>query len=60
MVLPPTALFRMDTLSKDQQLVSSRLITYDAQGNAQMEWTQADPAPEEHPEGVRFLSLEEA
>ena len=52
--------FRMDTLSKDQLLISSRLLTYDSQGNVQKEWTEPGQVPEDHPEGVRFLSADEA
>ena len=32
--------FRMDTLSKDQALISSRLLTYDSEGKVENEWTE--------------------
>ena len=50
--------FRMDTLSKDQALVSSRLLTYDAQGNVEKEWIEQGPAALE--KGGRFIGTEEA
>lgn len=52
--------FRMDTLSKDQALVSSRLLTYDAQGNVEKEWIEQGPAALEKTSGVRYIGVAEA
>lgn len=50
--------FRMDTLSKDQALVSSRLLKYDAQGNVDKEWIEQGPAALE--KGGQYIGTEEA
>ena len=52
--------FRMDTLSKGQALVSSRLLTYDAQGNVEKEWIEQGPAALENTSGVRYIGTAEA
>ena len=52
--------FRMDTLSKDQALVSSRLLTYDAGGKVEKEWTEQGAGALAKAPGVRFISVGEA
>jgi len=52
--------FRMDTLSKDQALVSSRLLTYDAGGKVEKEWTEQGAGALAQAPGVRFISAGEA
>jgi len=52
--------FRMDTLSGDQKLVSSRLLKYDVQGNVEKEWIEQGPAALEKAAGVRYIAVDEA
>lgn len=52
--------FRMDSLSEDQRLVSSRRVAYDAGGNVLKEWTEPGEASLGGSQGVRYIGLEEA
>jgi len=52
--------FRMDTLSKDQALVSSRLLTYEAGGNVSQDRIEMGTATLGATAGVRYISTEEA
>ncbi len=52
--------FRMDSLTEDQRLVSSRRLAYDAGGNIRKAWTEPGEALPENPDGLRYIGLEEA
>jgi len=52
--------FRMDTISRDQKLISSRLLSYDENGEVEKEWTEEGVGGNAHEDGIRFIDLEEA
>ncbi len=52
--------FRMDTLSEDQKLVSSRLFSYKPDGEIEKEWTEEGARAVSSPADIRFISLAEA
>ena len=66
--------FRMDTISEDQSLVSSRFMTYDSKGELEKEWTEKAALPEDRKiqgerdgdremtkaKRIRFIALDEA
>jgi rhodanese-related sulfurtransferase len=66
--------FRMDTISEDQKLVSSRLLSYTPEGVLEKEWTQEGERVEDKEtrrqgdgvigssssKGIRFIHLDEA
>lgn len=52
--------FRMDTLSGDQKLVSARLLSYTPEGALDKEWTEEGKSGSNSSKGVRFIALDEA
>ena len=52
--------FRMDTLSRDQKLVSSRLLTYTPEGTLDKEWMEEGERESNPANGIRFIDLKEA
>jgi len=52
--------FRMDTLSGDQKLVSSRLLSYTPEGVLDKEWTEEGERGNNSSKGIRFIALDEA
>lgn len=52
--------FRMDTFTKDMELVSSRLLTYDGSGKVEKDWVEPGKIGLPKGSGVRFIGTQEA
>lgn len=52
--------FRMDTISEDQKLVSSRLLSYTPEGEVEKEWTVEGTPGNNSSRAIRFIRLDEA